>query len=117
MSPVFAFTMPMKKAVFSFAANLVTKDDSALVQRCGRFWGMGVRGKGQREHIAKGMRGARVHLERRLDGSRWMQWGTRMVAQILYAEAENFRGAQTARGEKVKNRSLRNPLFKMRVLR
>lgn len=34
----------------------------------------------QREQIAKGMRGARVQLERRLDGSRWMHWRNRMVA-------------------------------------
>jgi hypothetical protein len=33
-----------------------------------------------REHIARGMRGARVQLERRLDGSRWMHWRNRMVA-------------------------------------
>jgi DNA-binding Lrp family transcriptional regulator len=33
----------------------------------------------QREHVARGMRGARVPLERRLDGSRWMQWRNRFV--------------------------------------
>jgi transposase-like protein len=33
-----------------------------------------------REHIARGMRGARVQLERQLDGSRWMHWRNRMVA-------------------------------------
>jgi hypothetical protein len=33
----------------------------------------------QREHVARGMRGARVQLERRLDGSRWMQWRNRFV--------------------------------------
>jgi transposase len=34
----------------------------------------------QREQIARGMRGARVPVERRLDGSRWMHWRNRMVA-------------------------------------
>jgi transposase len=34
----------------------------------------------RREQIARGMRGARVQLERRLDGSRWMHWRNRMVA-------------------------------------
>jgi hypothetical protein len=34
----------------------------------------------KREHVARGMRGARVQLERRLDGSRWMHWRNRMVA-------------------------------------
>ena len=34
----------------------------------------------KREHIARGMRGARVQLERRLDGSRWMHWRNRIVA-------------------------------------
>ena len=34
----------------------------------------------RREQIARGMRGARVQLERRLDGSRWMHWRDRMVA-------------------------------------
>lgn len=33
----------------------------------------------QREHIVRGMGGARVQLERRLDGSRWMQWRDRFV--------------------------------------
>jgi transposase len=33
-----------------------------------------------REQIARGMRGARVQLERRLDGSRWMRWQKRIVA-------------------------------------
>ena len=33
----------------------------------------------QREQIARGMRGARVQLERRLDGSRWMHWRNRFV--------------------------------------
>lgn len=33
----------------------------------------------QREHVARGMRGARVQLERRLEGSRWMQWRNRFV--------------------------------------
>jgi transposase-like protein len=33
-----------------------------------------------RQQIARGMRGARVAVERRLDGSRWMQWRNRMVA-------------------------------------
>jgi len=32
------------------------------------------------EQIARGMCGARVAVERRLDGSRWMQWRNRMVA-------------------------------------
>jgi transposase len=34
----------------------------------------------EREQIARGMRGARVQLERRLDGSRWMHWQKRIVA-------------------------------------
>lgn len=34
----------------------------------------------KREQIARGMRGARVQLERRLDGSRWMHWQQRLVA-------------------------------------
>jgi transposase len=34
----------------------------------------------EREQIARGMRGARVQLERRLDGSRWMHWRNRMLA-------------------------------------
>src|SRR6516225_2061 len=34
----------------------------------------------QRNQIARGMRGARVQIERRLDGSRWMQWQNRFVA-------------------------------------
>ncbi|PYX05767.1 MAG: ISNCY family transposase [Acidobacteria bacterium] len=33
----------------------------------------------EREQIARGMRGARVQLERRLDGSRWMHWRNRIV--------------------------------------
>jgi len=33
-----------------------------------------------REQIARGMRGVRVVVERRLDGSRWMHWRNRMVA-------------------------------------
>ena len=32
------------------------------------------------EQVAVGMRRARVQLERRLDGSRWMHWRNRMVA-------------------------------------
>jgi hypothetical protein len=34
----------------------------------------------QPEQIARGMRGTRVQLERRLDGSRWMHWQKRIVA-------------------------------------
>jgi transposase len=34
----------------------------------------------QREQIARGMRGTRVQLELRLDGSRWMHWQKRIVA-------------------------------------
>jgi DNA-binding Lrp family transcriptional regulator len=34
----------------------------------------------KREQIALGMRRARVQLERRLDGSRWMHWNNAMVA-------------------------------------
>jgi hypothetical protein len=34
----------------------------------------------EREQIAHEMRGARVQLERRLAGSRWMQWRNRMLA-------------------------------------
>ena len=34
----------------------------------------------KREQIAVGMRGARVQLERRLDGSRWMHWRNRILA-------------------------------------
>jgi helix-turn-helix protein len=34
----------------------------------------------EREQIARGMRGARVQLERRLDGSRWMHWRNRILA-------------------------------------
>ena len=34
----------------------------------------------QREQIARGMRGTRVQLERRLDGSRWMHWQKRLLA-------------------------------------
>ena len=34
----------------------------------------------QREQIAAGMRGARVQVERRLDGSRWMHWRKGIVA-------------------------------------
>ena len=34
----------------------------------------------KREHIAAGMRGARVQLERRLDGSRWLRWRRQVVA-------------------------------------
>jgi hypothetical protein len=33
-----------------------------------------------REHIALGMRGVRVEVERRLDGSRWMHWHHRILA-------------------------------------
>lgn len=33
-----------------------------------------------REQIVRGLRGARVQLERRLDGSRWMHWQKRIVA-------------------------------------
>jgi transposase-like protein len=33
----------------------------------------------QREQIARSMRGARVQVERRLDGSRWMQWEKEFV--------------------------------------
>jgi len=34
----------------------------------------------EREQITRGMRGARVQLERRLDGSRWMHWRNRILA-------------------------------------
>src|SRR5215472_9197183 len=34
----------------------------------------------ERERIAPGIRGARVQLERRLDGSRWMHWRDRIMA-------------------------------------
>ena len=34
----------------------------------------------KREHIAADMRGARVQLERRLDGSRWLRWRWQVVA-------------------------------------
>ena len=34
----------------------------------------------EREQIARGMRGARVPLERRLDGSTWMQWRNQLLA-------------------------------------
>jgi hypothetical protein len=34
----------------------------------------------ERKQIAGGMRGARVQLERRLDGSRWMHWRNRILA-------------------------------------
>src|SRR5262249_4233776 len=34
----------------------------------------------KREQIAGGMRGARVQLERRLNGSRWMHWRNRILA-------------------------------------
>lgn len=34
----------------------------------------------QRQQIAGGMRGARVQLERRLDGSRWMHWRNQILA-------------------------------------
>ena len=34
----------------------------------------------KREHIAADMRGARVQLERRLDGSRWLRWRRQVVA-------------------------------------
>ncbi len=33
----------------------------------------------EREQIARGMRGARVQVERRLDGSRWMHWRNRCM--------------------------------------
>jgi hypothetical protein len=33
----------------------------------------------QRKQITRGMRGARVQLERRLDGSHWMHWRNRML--------------------------------------
>ena len=33
----------------------------------------------KREQIARGMRGARVQVERRLDGSRWMHWRNRIL--------------------------------------
>lgn len=33
----------------------------------------------EREQIARGMRGARVQLERRLEGSRWLHWRNRFV--------------------------------------
>jgi len=33
----------------------------------------------QREQVARGMRGARVQVERRLDGSRWMHWRNRCM--------------------------------------
>lgn len=36
-----------------------------------------------REQIARNMRGARVQVQRRLDGSRWMQWGKEFVALEL----------------------------------
>ncbi len=34
----------------------------------------------QREQITAGLRGARVQLERRRDGSRWMHWRNRVLA-------------------------------------
>jgi Homeodomain-like domain len=40
----------------------------------------GVSYRVEREQIAAGMRGARVQLERRLDGSRWMRWRNHVVA-------------------------------------
>jgi len=39
----------------------------------------GVTYRVQREQITRGMRGARVQLERRLDGSQWMHWRNRML--------------------------------------
>ena len=41
MSPGCGFTMPKKRRVFSFAASLVSKDDSELEEGCGTVWGMG----------------------------------------------------------------------------
>ena len=41
-------------------------------------WG-GASYRVEREQIARGMRGARVQLERRLDGSRWLHWRNRIV--------------------------------------
>ncbi len=33
----------------------------------------------KREQLARGMRGARVLVERRLDGTRWMHWHNRVL--------------------------------------
>lgn len=40
----------------------------------------GVNYRVKREQIARGMRGARVPVERRLDGSRWMHWRNRILS-------------------------------------
>lgn len=59
-------------SVLSIRANRTVAGDYTV------RWG-GVMYRLQREHICRGMRGARVQLERRLDGSRWMHWRNRCV--------------------------------------
>ena len=44
-----------------FAESLVSKDDSAVEERDGLVWGMGVRGKGQRPSLAQRFRSC-LHL-------------------------------------------------------
>jgi len=46
----------------------------------------------RRENIAAGMRGARVPVERRLDGSRWLHWRKRIVALERCATTRGERG-------------------------
>ena len=59
-------------SVFSFRENRTVDADYTV-----RWEGVTYRVK--REHIAAGMRGARVQLERRLDGSRWLRWRRQVV--------------------------------------
>jgi hypothetical protein len=40
-----------------------------------------------REEVARGMRVARVQIERRLDGSRWMQWQNRFAGHCNAAKS------------------------------
>ena len=60
-------------SVFSFRESRTVGADYTV-----RWEGVIYRVK--REHIAAGMRGARVQLERRLDGSRWLRWRRQVVA-------------------------------------
>lgn len=57
-----------------------------------------------REHIARAMAGARVELERRLDGSRWLRWRNQVIPLQTCASCLPLRCKpplpQTARAER-----------------
>jgi transposase-like protein len=66
----------------------------------------------EREHITAAMRGARIQLERRLDGSTWMHWRKRMLALEV---CEATPSVPVDRPRKLPARSLRSAEEKARA--